>query len=403
MMSNIQHPHQLVRSLKNNTSKPTEQYTMIKELGRKKLNGDQVKSLTEAYEITSNSLLQREIISAIGRQRNEQYVTVLLSLDDHNDPKLTLQILRAISYFKQDPEVQNRIKVLSKHDNEMIQDYLDFRIKPRTSKTEIKNDEITKIENQKYRNKIIGKDSLKSLKKIKNSIIDLTFTSPPYYNARDYSSYKSYNKYLDFLEKVFTEVHRVTREGRFFVLNTSPIIIPRTSRQTSSKRYAIPFDIHTRLIDIGFEFIDDLIWKKPDPSAKNRNGGFFQHRKPLGYKPNVVVEYVMVYRKKTNKLLDWNMRQYDEDIVNKSKIYDDYEMTNVWNIGASTNKNHPAVFPKKLASNIIKYYSYVGDLILDPFAGSGTVGLSCIDNERDYLLIENNPKYVLEMEKMFNL
>ena len=58
----------------------------------------------------------------------------------------------------------------------------------------------------------------------------------------------------------------------------------------SSKRYAIPYDMHPRLTDIGWEFIDDIVWTKPDYAAKNRNGGFFQHRKPLGYKANSVTE-----------------------------------------------------------------------------------------------------------------
>jgi DNA modification methylase len=57
---------------------------------------------------------------------------------------------------------------------------------------------------------------------------------------------------------------------------------------------------------MGWEFIDDIIWVKPEASVKNRNSGFAQHRKPLGYKANAVNEYVMVYRKATDKLIDWN-------------------------------------------------------------------------------------------------
>ena len=49
---------------------------------------------------------------------------------------------------------------------------------------------------------------------------------------------------------------------------------------------------------MGWEYIDDIIWLKPEASVKNRVGGFQQHRKPLGYKPNTVTEMIMVYRKK---------------------------------------------------------------------------------------------------------
>jgi len=144
---------------------------------------------------------------------------------------------------------------------------------------------------------VVHGDVQEVLKYVPDESVHLTFTSPPYYNARDYSIYQSYEEYLNFW-KCFKEVHRVTKEGRFFVLNTSPIIIPRISRAHASKRYPIPYDIHPLLVKMGWEFIDDIIWVKPEASVKNRNAGFLQHRKPLGYKPNAVSEMLMVYRKK---------------------------------------------------------------------------------------------------------
>ena len=136
------------------------------------------------------------------------------------------------------------------------------------------------------KNLIVQADVQDVLKEIKSENIHLTFTSPPYYNARDYSIYKSYNEYLEFLRDVFQEVHRVTKEGRFFLLNTSPVIAKRFSRSHSSRRYPIPYDLHHLMMDIGWEFIDDIVWLKPEASVKDRVGGFRQHRKPLGYKPN---------------------------------------------------------------------------------------------------------------------
>lgn len=92
-----------------------------------------------------------------------------------------------------------------------------------------------------------------------------------------------------------------------------------------SKRYPIPFDIHGPLIKMGWEFIDDIVWEKLEISVKNRNAGFLRPRKPLAYKPNAVTEYVMVYRKNTDKLIDWNIRQYDRKTVNESKVEDGCE------------------------------------------------------------------------------
>jgi len=252
------------------------------------------------------------------------------------------------------------------------------------------------------KNIVVHGDVQEIIKYVPDESVHLTFTSPPYYNARNYSIYQSYDEYLDFLERVFKEVHRVTKEGRFFVLNTSPIIIPRISRQHASKRYPIPYDIHPLLIKMGWEFIDDIVWVKPEASVKNRNASFSQHRKPLAYKPNVVTEMLMVYRKKTDKLIDWNIKQYSRDKVEKSKVLGEYETTNVWHIAPTFDKHHPAVFPIELCNRVIKFYSFVGDLVLDPFAGSGTLGVSALNLNRNFFLIEKEAKYIHRIkEKLY--
>src|SRR5699024_5710686 len=112
--------------------------------------------------------------------------------------------------------------------------------------------------NENYKNKVINGDVLSILKNVDNNSVHLTFTSPPYYNARDYSIYSSYEEYIEFLSQVFEEVHRVTKDGRFLIINTSPVIIPRVGRKYSSKRYPIAFDLHNKLVNNGWEFIDDI-------------------------------------------------------------------------------------------------------------------------------------------------
>ena len=225
----------------------------------------------------------------------------------------------------------------------------------------------------------------------------LTFTSPPYFNAREYSTFPSYKKYLNFLEAVFALIHKKTKEGRFLILNTSPVITPRASRQQASQRHPITFDIHAPLINMGWEFIDDIVWVKPEASVKNRIAGFSRHRKPLAYKPNPVTEYVMAYRKQTDKLIDWNIRQYDKNTVEESKVRDGYETSNLWTIRPRYDKRHPAVFPLELCKRAIEYYSFEGDLVLDPFAGTGTVGQAAKILNRRYCLIEKEAKYFRHM------
>ena len=229
----------------------------------------------------------------------------------------------------------------------------------------------------------------------------LTFTSPPYYNARDYSIYASYKEYLTFLQKVFRQVYRVTKAGRFFIINTSPVIMQRMGRKYASHRYAIPFDIHPLLIKMGWEFIDDIVWAKPESSVKNRNGGFWQHRKPLAYKPNARTEYLMVYRKKCGRLIDWNIQQYDNHRLQKSLVKGSYETSNVWNIDPTFDRAHSAVFPARLCQRVIQYYSFADDLIFDPFGGSGTIGRVAAALGRYFFMTEIMPDYINYMKTRF--
>ncbi len=345
---------------------------------------------TLAHE-ESSTRVRREVISAIGRLRHPTIKPHLLEALRDPDPKVVLQAIRGLLPFREEAEVHAHLQALRDHPSELIRKALDgifFRSGER------REQRCPHPHSPAWmHNKLVNADVIEALRHAPDESVHLTFTSPPYYNARDYTIYQSYEGYLEFLVQVFTEVHRITKEGRFFVLNTSPILIPRMSRRHSSTRYLIPFDIHPRIIQIGFEFVDDIIWTKPEPSAKNRNGGFFQHRKPLAYKANSVVEYVIVYRKQTDKLIDWNIRQYDEETVEASRVTGDYEKTNLWRIAPSSDPVHPAVFPVELAERVLTLYSYRGDLVFDPFAGRGTTGLAAMALGRYFFLTEKDPAY----------
>ena len=354
--------------------------------------------LTELSQFAAtekNTFARREAISAIGRLRSEKAITTLTQYLADADPKVVLQALRGLLYFKENPEVQTALESLSEHPNELIREHLASEVKNKGARSQgIKKDKHHLSSPGPLKNVIVHADVQEALKTIPDESIHLTFTSPPYYNARDYTIYQSYEAYLDFLTAIFKETHRITKEGRFFVLNTSPVIVPRISRAHSSRRYAIPYDIHPRLTEIGWEFIDDIVWVKPEAAVKNRNKGFFKHRSPLSYKANAVTESVMVYRKKTDRLIDWNIRQYTDESIAQSKVLGEYEKTNVWKIGPSADKVHPAIFPFELAARIIQLYSFKGDLVFDPFSGSGTVGEVALVFGRHFLLCEKVAEYV---------
>ena len=352
------------------------------------------------YEIALNdpaSFVRREATAAIGRMRSPQAIPELIRLTRDRDPNIVLQAMRGLFALPADRRIAAALRDLWHHPNEMIREVVRGN---EPTKSDAEKDAAPHADFPAYlKNLVVHGDTLETLKRVPSESTHLTFTSPPYYNARDYSIYLSYEKYLDFLAKVFRQIYRVTKEGRFFILNTSPVIVPRLGRQYASRRYPIPFDIHPLLVKMGWEFIDDIVWAKPEASVKNRNGGFAQHRKPLGYKPNPRTEYLMVYRKKTARLIDWNMRQYDLETTRESVVGDGYETSNVWNIDPVFDKTHSAVFPSKLCARVVQYYSYRGDLICDPFGGSGTLGKTAACLGRSFFMVEKSPQYIARIEE----
>jgi DNA modification methylase len=384
---------ELLKLLKNSNAK-------IRALALKNLAklGD-VNLLSSFMNIALNDNstdVRREAASAVGRLRSKTAKKSLIKLLDDKDPKVIQQAIRGLLVFKHDKDVKLVLLKMKSHPNDQIQDLING-----FDEKEKKSNRLVKKNSDIFHNVVVNADTNVVMKLMPDEVIDLTFTSPPYYNARDYSIYSSYGEYLDFLREVFNNLLRITREGRFLVVNSSPVIVPRVSRAHASRRYPIPFDLHGILVQNGWEFIDDIIWVKPEASAKNRNAGFLQNRKPLAYKPNSISEMLMVYRKKTDKLIDWNIRQYPKEIVQKSLVKDGYETSNIWYVDPTFSKKHSAVFPKELCKKVIEYYSFIGDLVFDPFAGSGTLGKVAIECNRKFFLTEVDKNYFSSIKSLF--
>ena len=271
-----------------------------------------------------------------------------------------------------------------------------------TVKTTARQKTNTKYEVSKLRNTIALGDAEEVLGQLPAQSVDLIFTSPPYFNVRpEYSDYVNYEEYLLKMRKIIQQCHRVLNEGRYFIMNTSPVLLRRASRNQASKRIAVPFDLHRIFTEEGFDFMDDIIWVKPEGAgwATGRGRRFAADRNPLQYKPVPVTEHVMVYRKQTDKLIDWNIRNYpDKAVVKASKVDDGYEKTDVWRITPAYDKKHPAIFPLELADKIVKYYSFKTDVVMDPFAGIGTVAKAAIQNGRRFVMIDLEQKYIDELK-----
>ena len=340
-------------------------------------------------DTSASTHLRSMALCSIERSRPPELKDILLAASQDANPAIALQAVRALfSVFRSDRTISEYLNTLFTHPNEMIRDLVAYELSPSP------DSKCHTLSPQNMENVVVCGDALEVLTLAPADSVHLTFTSPPYYNARDYTTYGSYQEYLDTMTAVFTEVHRLTKEGRFLVVNTSPVILQRAARKYASRRYAVPFDLHGRLSDIGWEFIDDIVWAKPEESVKNRIAGFSVNRKPLTYKPNQRTEYVMVYRRKSSRLIDWNIRQYPERQVRDSLVKDGFESSNIWDIAPARDRVHNGVFPLELCERVVQLYSFVGDLVLDPFAGTGTTGAAAMSAGRQCFMVEFAPKYV---------
>ena len=221
--------------------------------------------------------------------------------------------------------------------------------------------------------------------------MDLVLTSPPYFNAKGYSHWDNYSEYLLFLSEFFRLASLSCSNPSIATVNLSCVIEPRENRADESKRLPIPFDAVGLATKEGWKFQDDIVWQKPN-GASNRAVKFSHHRRPIAYKPFTVTEYILVF-KWGDKLLDAAIRRHTNEEIEQSLVGDGYERTNIWKLQPSTNSEHPAPMPNTLATHLICYYSFINDLILDPFLGSGTTAYCAKELNRRCIGIEIEERY----------
>ena len=358
----------------------------IKNLGLIR-NAENLQTLLKLFGEVTDIEIKREIVSSIGRQTDNKIIFDFIKENVFNCGfmELVYQMYRTCLYKGKTDKNFEQLgeEIKNFFDNEVLNkmhDYFSYR----------QSHAVKKIRAKKYDKPILLRgNNIETLKKIDENSVQLIFTSPPYYNAKIYSNYHSYKDYLEDMKKTLEICHKVLEDGRFIIINVSPVISKRPGREFESIRYPIHFDFHKILTETGFYFVDEIQWIKPESSVKNRNGGYQQTHMPLSYKPNCINESIMVYRKNCNFLLDKNISMYDKTFAND----ENFESANCWYIAPASNKNHPAVFPKELCRRILKYYSFRGDVVLDPFAGSGTFGEVAVEMERIPILCEQNEIY----------
>jgi len=243
--------------------------------------------------------------------------------------------------------------------------------------------------------KLIRGDCLEKMKKIPDKSIDLTVTSPPYDNLR------SYNGNNDIWsegvwKKIISELYRLTKEGGVVVWVVNDATVKGSETGTSFKQ-ALYFK------KVGFNLHDTMIWQKISP---------FQHKNRYIQS----FEYMFVFskgmKKEANLIKDrknkWagtsihgTERQKNDETkhlsnVQKSKKVKDFgSRYNIWDIPPDKNNKtgHPAVFCETIANDHIISWSDEGDVVFDPFMGSGTTGKMAVLNNRNFIGIELDKKY----------
>lgn len=233
---------------------------------------------------------------------------------------------------------------------------------------------------------ILG-DNLEVLPKLESESVDLIITSPPYWNQRAYSFWPTYESYLGTMSAVIHECYRVLKPGRhcFWVI-PDKLPFPPKDNGTGERLY-MPVYADTEYIAAKYGFVCEfpIIWKKPHGTQKMF--GSYPYPPTIIHTP--MTERICVWRKKGHP----DLSRKSEESKFSSKKWVGWAQ-DLWEISPETSvKDHPAPFPAEIPLRIITLWSFLGDLVLDPFAGSGTTGVVAAEMGRNFVGIEIDKGY----------
>jgi len=244
--------------------------------------------------------------------------------------------------------------------------------------------------------KLVNADCLEFMKTMDDGCVSLTVTSPPYDNLRTYEGECDWN--FDIFKKVADELYRVTEPGGVVVWVIGDSTVDGSETGSSFKQ-ALYFK------EIGFNIHDTMIWNKGSFAFPSKN---CYHQ---------VFEYMFVFSKGKPKTMNFIMDRENKYVCTRgasgrkrdgtrntgtSTVRNKYgKRFNIWNypIGGGNSASdkiafeHPAIFPEGLANDHIVTWSNVGDVIFDPFMGSGTTGKMALLNNRKFIGVDKVEKY----------
>lgn len=222
--------------------------------------------------------------------------------------------------------------------------------------------------------------SSENMLELPDNSVHLMITSPPYNVTKEYDDNLTLDEYLSVLKNVWKETYRVLISGGRACINVANL----------GRKPYIPLHsyIIRDMLSLGFMMRGEIIWNKASSASPSTAwGSWLSAANPV---LRDIHEYILIFCKETFSV----SRTNKESTIEKKEFL---EWTkSVWTFPAVSAKSigHPAPFPEELPNRLIKLYSYKGDVVLDPFLGSGTTSLSAFKNDRHYIGYDTNQDYV---------
>jgi len=219
---------------------------------------------------------------------------------------------------------------------------------------------------------------------IPDNSVALAFTSPPYNVGKDYDENMSLDGYLGLIQNVGREVYRVLRPGGRYVVN-----IANLGRKPYIPLHAYFYKAH---MEVGFLPMGEIIWQKGKGASGNCAWGSWKSAKSPRLRD--LHEYLLVFAKGL-----FSRPEKGESDISSEEFME--STLSIWQVQPESAKEigHPAPFPIELASRVIKLYSYVNDVVLDPFVGSGTTCVAAKMLKRYYVGFDISADYCSLAEK----
>lgn len=236
---------------------------------------------------------------------------------------------------------------------------------------------------EELHNIVINGDSRKL--PIPNNCVHLVVTSPPYNASKAYDEDLSLTEYLGLLHEVFAECYRILAPGGRMVVNVANL----------GRKPYIPLASHINLImhEIGFMHRGEVIWDKSASAGSSCAWGSFQSASNPCLRD--IHEYMLMFSKGDYKLPRTKSERADGRIDTIGRDEFIQQTKSIWSFSTESARrvNHPAPFPIELPKRCIEMFTFLGDVVFDPFLGSGTTAVAAKQAGRVYIGCDISEEY----------